>query len=108
MSVGPPGANPTTIVIGREPELYAAVLLADEVNLIRPERFAHGPQRVRAMTRYRAPLNLALASLDATHGELRLDFETPERAVAPGQLVALYDVASDEVLGAATILAPTY
>jgi tRNA-uridine 2-sulfurtransferase len=96
-----------TIVIGREPELYAAALLANEVNLIRPERFAHGPQRVRAMTRYRAPLNLALATFDASRGELHLAFETPERAVAPGQLVALYDVASDEVLGAATILAPT-
>jgi tRNA U34 2-thiouridine synthase MnmA/TrmU len=32
-----------------------------------------------------------------------LRFASPERAVAPGQLVALYAESSDEVLGAATI-----
>jgi tRNA U34 2-thiouridine synthase MnmA/TrmU len=35
---------------------------------------------------------------------LRLAFEAPERAIAPGQLVALYDLESDEVLAAATIV----
>jgi tRNA-specific 2-thiouridylase len=92
-----------TIVIGREDELDAFGLIATEVNLIRPERFAGGAAAVRAMTRYRSPLNPARATYDAATGELRLTFENPERAIAPGQLVALYDVASDEVLGAATI-----
>jgi tRNA-specific 2-thiouridylase len=96
-----PASN--TIVIGREDELHADGLVASEVNLIRPERFAAGPVRVRAMTRYRAPLNGALAEYDAAAGELRLRFESPERAVAPGQLVALYAESGDEVLGAATI-----
>jgi tRNA-specific 2-thiouridylase len=89
-------------VIGREEELYSHALVAGEVNLIRPERFSNGPLRLRAMTRYRAPLNVALASIEASSGELHLEFEQPERAVAPGQLVALYDDAG-EVLGAATI-----
>jgi tRNA-specific 2-thiouridylase len=92
-----------TIVVGREDELFSRALVADEVNLVRPDRFAGGPVRVRAMTRYRAPLNSALATLDRASATLRLDFEAPERAVAPGQLVALYDEQSDEVLGAATI-----
>jgi tRNA-specific 2-thiouridylase len=92
-----------TIVIGREDELNAYGLVADEVNLIRPERFAAGPVPVRAMTRYRAPLNDAVAAYDAAAGELRLRFENPERAIAPGQLVALYAPDGDEVLGAATI-----
>jgi tRNA-specific 2-thiouridylase len=92
-----------TIVIGREDELSSHALLANEVNLIRPALFRH-PVEVRAMTRYRAPLNRATATYDA-HGEtLRLDFAEPERAVAPGQLVALYAMDEDEVLGAATIL----
>jgi len=91
-----------TIVIGRADELDANALLADEVNLIRPERFANGSTRVRAMTRYRSPLNFAQARIEPS-GELFLAFETPERAIAPGQLVALYDESSDEVLGAATI-----
>jgi tRNA-specific 2-thiouridylase len=94
-----------TIVIGREDELDAFGLVADAVNLIRPERFAAGPVGVRAMTRYRSPLNAAEAVYDAERGELSLKFERPERAIAPGQLVALYDTSSDEVLGAATIRA---
>ena len=56
------------------------------------------------MTRYRAPLNCALASFEPSRAELRLEFEQPERAIAPGQLVALYDE-SGEVLGGATIRA---
>ncbi len=91
-----------TIVIGREEELYANALRADELNLIRPERFAGGGVRVQAMTRYRAPLNFARASIEPG-GTIRLDFEQPERAIAPGQLVALYDEDGGEVLGAATI-----
>jgi tRNA-specific 2-thiouridylase len=96
-----------TIVIGREEELSSFGLIADEVNFIRPEHFAAGPVRVRAMTRYRAPLNIATASIDATTGALHLRFEQPERAVAPGQLVALYSLDEDEVLGAATIRTAT-
>jgi tRNA U34 2-thiouridine synthase MnmA/TrmU len=89
-------------VIGREDELYADDLLAAGVNLIRPERFARDGVRVRAMTRYRSPLNLATATL--TGDSLRLRFESPERAIAPGQLVALYDAETPEVLGSATIV----
>ena len=96
-------AATNTIVIGCETELRSESLVAGEVNLIRPERFAGGTTRVRAMTRYRSPLNFAHASFDPQTADLRLRFEEPERAVAPGQLVALYDERADEVLGAATI-----
>jgi tRNA-specific 2-thiouridylase len=94
-------ARTGTIVIGREDELRANALIADAVNLIRPARFAR-PVRVRAMTRYRSPLGYAEAAV-RDDGSLHLAFETPERAVAPGQLVALYDEVLDEVLAAATI-----
>lgn len=92
-----------TIVIGREEELSSFGLIADEVNLIRPERFQGGALRVRAMTRYRSPFNAAMASFDETKGELHLRFEHPERAVAPGQIVGIYDIENDEVLAGATI-----
>jgi tRNA-uridine 2-sulfurtransferase len=92
-----------TVVIGREDELGAAGLVADEVNLIRPERFAGGATEVLAMTRYRSVPVAARATLE---GEtLRLAFEGLHRSVTPGQLVALFDPAGDEVLGAATIRA---
>ncbi|HEY9085049.1 MAG TPA: tRNA 2-thiouridine(34) synthase MnmA [Candidatus Tyrphobacter sp.] len=92
-----------TITIGREDELFASDLIADEVNLVRPERFAEPPTPVRAMIRYRAEPVPAFVTVRGDRLELR--FEEPQRAVAPGQLVALLDPGSDEVLGAATILA---
>jgi len=94
-------AATNTIVVGREDELLSTELVADEVNLIRPERFV-GETAVRAMIRYRSEPRAAQA-LVGDDGLLRLRFEHPVRAVSPGQLVALLDVDGDEVLGAATI-----
>jgi tRNA-specific 2-thiouridylase len=95
-------AATNTIVIGRDDELGVNGLIADEVNLIRPERFTAGRAQVLAMTRYRAKLVPATAML-ADDGTLRLDFEEPHRAVTPGQLVALFSEDGVEVIGAATI-----
>ncbi len=93
-----------TIVIGREDELSSRGLVADAVNLLRPERFsADRPTPVRAMTRYRSPLNAAKATFDPESGELRVSFAQPERAVAPGQVIVMYDAELSEVLGAGTI-----
>jgi tRNA U34 2-thiouridine synthase MnmA/TrmU len=88
-------------VVGREDELGAYELISDEVNLIRPERFAGSATRVVAMTRYRQTPVLAHASLDGD--ALTVRFDALHQAIAPGQLVALFDPAGDEVLGAATI-----
>jgi len=92
------------IVIGRAADLYSRALVADDVSFLRPERFANGASvAVRAMTRYRSPLGDADARYDAATGDLHVAFAAPERAVAPGQAVALYDRLSGEVLGGATI-----
>ena len=58
---------------------------------------------VRAMIRYRAQPVAANACL-GEDGRLHLRFDEPQRAVTPGQLVALLDLEGTEVLGAATIL----
>jgi tRNA-specific 2-thiouridylase len=94
-------AATNTVVIGREDELLANGLRADEINLIRPERFTQPGTSVSAMVRYRsAPAN-ARASV---HGDsIELVFDSPVRAIAPGQLLALFEPQGDEVLGAATI-----
>lgn len=97
-------AKANTIVIGREEELLSHELHADALNLIRPEFFATGSARVRAMIRYRATPSPALATIE-DGGMLHLRFDQPQRAISPGQLVALLDPASDEVLGAGTISA---
>jgi len=90
-----------TIVVGREEELASSEIIADDINLIRPERFENGGARVLAMLRYRAEPAFALASL--RDGVLHLRFDCPQRAVSPGQLAALFDPNGEEVLGAATI-----
>ncbi len=99
-------AATNTIVIGREDELLSSGLEAAALNLIRPERFRDGATAVRAMIRYRAAPTPGLATV-RDGGLLQLRFETPQRAVTPGQLVALLDPATEEVLAAATILSPS-
>ncbi len=95
-------ASTNTVVIGREEELDAGELLAGEVNLIRPERFAQQRAPVLAMVRYRATAAPAYATVRGT--TLELQFEQPLKAVSPGQLVAMFDRDGEEALGAATIL----
>jgi tRNA-uridine 2-sulfurtransferase len=95
-------AATNTIVIGREDELLSHDLVADELNLIRPERLAESDTPVRAMIRYRAEPAPAVATVTPDR-RLHLRFERAQRAVTPGQLVAILGSADDEVLGAATI-----
>jgi len=85
-----------TIVVGREDELAAYGLEGEELNLIRPL-----PSRVLAMPRYRTRLAPAQARVE--DGRLQLRFDEPQRAITPGQLVALYAEDGEEVIGAATI-----
>lgn len=94
-------ATTNTLVVGREDELLSRELEAGELNLIRAERFS-GETPVRAMIRYHAAPARAVATI--RDERLHLRFDAPQRAIAPGQLVALLDPATDEVLGAATIL----
>ncbi|MEO6836127.1 MAG: tRNA 2-thiouridine(34) synthase MnmA [Candidatus Tumulicola sp.] len=96
-------AATNTLVVGREDELLTRTVKADALNLIRPEHFNAGETTVLAMVRYRANPARAHARVGAG-GTLELRFDDPQRAVAPGQLVALLDLHGSEVLGAATIL----
>lgn len=95
-------AATNTLIVGREDELFSSALQAGDVNLIRPERFAGKETGVLAMVRYRSAPARAVATIDGT-GTLALRFERPQRAIAPGQLVALLDLDGSEVLAAATI-----
>ncbi|MEZ0229461.1 MAG: aminomethyltransferase beta-barrel domain-containing protein, partial [Planctomycetota bacterium] len=58
-------------------------------------------RRVRAQIRYNH--GAVAATVAATEEGVRVEFDRPEVAVAPGQLCAFYDEADDVVLGAGWI-----
>ncbi|HJR53690.1 MAG TPA: tRNA 2-thiouridine(34) synthase MnmA [Gemmatimonadota bacterium] len=91
-------ASGNTIVAGDEDELYADGLEADDVHwLVEPPS---GPIRVSAQIRHRSPASAA----ELTPGPsrtVRVRFEEPQRAIAPGQSVVFYD--GVRLLGGGTI-----
>ena len=89
-----------TVVLGGEGELYTDTLLAKDLNLIAMDRI-DGALKVRAKVRYRQREQDAVA-VQVDEDTLRLTFAEPQRAVTPGQAVALYD--GDVVLGGGTIV----
>ncbi|MFQ5508817.1 MAG: tRNA 2-thiouridine(34) synthase MnmA [Leptospirillia bacterium] len=72
------------VVLGPDEALLADGLEADQINLLAP--FSEG--RVDARIRYRSKPVPATATV--ADGRLSIRFDTPQRAVAPGQSVVLY------------------
>jgi len=87
------------VVVGTEEELLVREIVAREVNWIGGEA-PHGPLRVTARVRHAGREVPATAWVDRTGG-LRVRFDQPQRAAAPGQAVTLY--AGEVVLGGGVI-----
>lgn len=88
-----------TVTVGPDCALYSAALRAEEMNWF-PFEAAVRPLRCTVKTRHsqrEAPATVR--PLD--HGGALVEFDTPQRAVTPGQAVVLYD--GDYVLGGGTI-----
>ncbi len=86
------------------PGLYrpSVRIAAPDVHWVRPSKALQSGESVRLLVRirYRQPLQTAhLTALE--NGDLRIDFETPQKAVAPGQFAAWYS--EDELLGSGTM-----
>jgi tRNA-specific 2-thiouridylase len=86
------------VIVGAKDDLLAPGLTASRVNwLIEPPV---GPVACQAKIRYRAEAAPATVyPLD--EGKVRVEFETPQSAVTPGQAVVFYD--GDRVVGGAWI-----
>jgi tRNA-specific 2-thiouridylase len=88
-----PGAN--RVMVGGETEQYASLLVAERVNWVSRAE-PRGPFRATARIRSTHPGAEATVEPLADR-RLRVVFDHPQRAVAPGQAVVLYD--GDLLLG---------
>ena len=92
-------ASTNRVLLGSNDALFSRTLTARDANWI-AEASVTAPRRVLAKIRYNAKSAWAeLDPTDATH--FRLLFDEPQRAVAPGQSVVLYE--DDVVLGGGII-----
>lgn len=89
-----------TVTVGPEERLFTTALWATDCNFI-PFDTLTQPMRVTAKARSRHKEQPATVYPEAD-GRIRVEFDTPQRAVTPGQAVVLYD--GDLVLGSGTIL----
>ncbi len=87
------------VTVGEEADLYAAGLVAGDVNFVSGEPPSEGIQ-ISAKIRYRSPSSVAFFH-PMTNERFSITFEKPQRAITPGQIVALYD--GDQLLGGGTI-----
>ncbi|MCI0681846.1 MAG: tRNA 2-thiouridine(34) synthase MnmA [Gemmataceae bacterium] len=82
------------VILGDRDDLLSAALTATRVNwLIDPPA---RPLPCRAKIRYRHEPAAAAATV-LTNGDVRVDFETPQSAITPGQAVVFY--AGERILG---------
>ena len=95
------GIDPVTntVTIGRGNELLRTSLIAKDVNLIGVDRL-EGEQRVEAQVRYKDTATPATVMVQPD-GSIRVVFDSPKRAITPGQSLVMYD--GDRLLGGGVI-----
>ena len=93
-----PAAN--TVTLGPREALFRSSALAEHFHWISGQAPA-GPIRCAAKIRYRHPEQPCLLT-PLEGGQVRLDFDQPQRAITPGQTAVVY--AEDVVLGGGSLL----
>jgi tRNA-specific 2-thiouridylase len=90
------------LIVGEDRDLWTHEVEVGRVNLIAVARL-DGPERILAKIRYAQSAAPATAT-PLPGGRVRLCFDQPQRAVAPGQAAVFYDVNDpDLVVGGGTI-----
>ncbi len=95
-------AETNSIVVGGNDDLFADGLIADDLNWVG----IAGVQEslpVMAKIRYNMSPVAAVVENSGNDGEIRVLFDSPQRAVSPGQSLVLYENNGDSVLGGGAI-----
>lgn len=87
------------VILGENELLFSKELYANDINLITCDKITK-PIRVKAKVRYKQQEQWAIAE-QVDDNRLHIEFEQPQRAIAKGQAVVLYD--DDIVVGGGTI-----
>ena len=95
-------AASNTITVGGNEDLLADGLVADDINWVGWSG-VQDSQPVLVKIRYNMNPVAARVQAGAASGQLAVQFDTPLRAVTPGQSLVLYDLSGETVLGGATI-----
>ena len=99
MYVKSKNAADNTVVLCRNDALFTSHLDADRINLIAVE---HIDAPMRAEVKIRSAHKPAPATVTQTGSDsLHVEFDQPQRAIAPGQSVVIYD--GDTVIGGGII-----
>ena len=93
-------AADNTVTLGPDSNLYSKNLKARNINLIACTRIDK-PLRVTVRTRYQQTEQAAIAE-QTGEDELHIEFDSPQRAISPGQAAVMYD--GDIVIGGGTIV----
>lgn len=92
-------ATDNTVTVGEDAQLYTRRLHVKNINLI-PFDTLTAPTKLLAKARYRQEPAAARVE-QVAKDELVVEFDTPQRAISPGQALVLYD--GDYVVGGGTI-----
>lgn len=88
-----------TVMLGEESDQYSPGLIAEDMNWI---AYENPPGEFRAEVRIRFRAKPAAATIQCAENRIKVMFDTPQKSVAPGQTVVMYD--GDYVLGGGRIL----
>ena len=92
-------AATNTVTLGDNTDLFASTLTARDVNLIACDSI---PTPIRVTAKIRYGQNETPATVEQIgEGRIRVDFDVPQRAIAKGQSVVLYD--GETVVGGGVI-----
>jgi tRNA-specific 2-thiouridylase len=89
-------AERNEVEIGKFKDLFRKNLLASDLNWIEKPEF---PAKLSAKIRYQAKEALCLVAAEGS--KIRVDFDEPQKAITPGQLIVFYN--GDEVVGSGKI-----